>query len=139
MVLRSSKTHSKWEAPQLVKISGYDMNANNEGFQNKNERFRYCPYQILSDYMDEREVIRTNNKALLIFRDGKTVKAQNFRTFLKKMINQIGLDESNYDTHSLRLGRAMDLVKMGLSIEEIKTIGRWKSNAVYTYLNNLQL
>ena len=49
----------------------------------------------------------------------------------------IGLEEVNYDTHSLRIGCAKDLQKAGLSVESIKDIGRWKSNAVYQYLNKL--
>ena len=36
--------------------------------------------------------------------------------------------------HGLRAGRAVDLLRMGVSFETIKKLGHWKSNIVYEYL-----
>ena len=53
---------------------------------------------------------------------------------LKLMKDKCGLDSRLYNTHSLRTGCALDLLKLGLSVETIKKLGRWKSNTVFMYL-----
>ena len=50
------------------------------------------------------------------------------------MIARADLDYKNYDTHSLQIGRATDLFKMGVPVEDIKKAGRWVSNSVFKYL-----
>ena len=35
--------------------------------------------------------------------------------------------------HGIRLGHVTDLLNLGVSVETIKKLGRWKSNAVYVY------
>ena len=57
-----------------------------------------------------------------------------FRSMLKAMIAKSGINAQAYSTHCLRSGRALDLMKLGLSIKTIKKLGRWKSNTVYAYL-----
>ena len=47
-----------------------------------------------------------------------------------------GLESHLYNTHSLHIGRASDLSKMGANVEKIKHVGRWKSNAVYRYIKS---
>ena len=61
----------------------------------------------------------------------------NVRILLKQLIKNIHLNPDNYNTMSLRIGRASDLLKFGFSIETIKRMGRWKSNAVYRYIRYL--
>ena len=56
------------------------------------------------------------------------------RSVLKTAIKRMGLNPSLYTVHGTRGGRANDLLSMGLSVEAIKKLGRWKSNAVYVYL-----
>ena len=53
---------------------------------------------------------------------------------IRKEISQLGLEGALYDTHSLRIGQATDLLKANVPIDEIKRKGRWKSNAVFKYL-----
>ena len=52
----------------------------------------------------------------------------------KKSIKKLNLDCRLYNTHSFRIGRCSDLLKMGVPIEKIKLMGRWKSNAVFKYV-----
>ena len=56
------------------------------------------------------------------------------RGVLVTLIKRIGLDSSLYQVHGLRSGRATDLCELGVSVETIKKLGQWRSNAVYTYL-----
>ena len=53
---------------------------------------------------------------------------------LKTLISLAGKDPANYNTHSLRVGRASDLVLAGESIDTIKRTGRWKSEAYLDYV-----
>ena len=117
-LLRTSKTHNLSNSPQLIKISGLTSNSKPTLIT----KDKYCPYRIIHDFMQVRDRVRTrlSDPPLFIFRDGRPVKAQDFRCILKKAIRDLDLDETNYDTHSLRIGRAKDLQKEGLSVDEIK-------------------
>ena len=75
-----------------------------------------------------------DEEELFVFVDHSPVRPRHVRTLLRVLLKRIGLNEKLYDTHSLRIGRATDLMKQGKTIEEIKRMGRWKSNAVYRYL-----
>ena len=70
-----------------------------------------------------------------VFADRTSVKPNNARKILKNLINDLGLDGNNYLFHGLRGGRAVDLYQMGVSVETIKKLGRWRSSAVYNYLH----
>ena len=75
------------------------------------------------------------NLSLSLFLLTKTpVTPRHMNSCLKLMIKKCGFDKNLYGTHSLRAGRTCDLYKLGLSVETIKKIGRWRSNAVFRYL-----
>ena len=65
------------------------------------------------------------------------MKPTHMRNVLKIAIQASGFDKDVYNCGSLRIGRASDLLKLGISVETIKKIGRWRSNAVFTYLRTL--
>ena len=71
-----------------------------------------------------------------VFADKSPVCPHHFRTTLRLLLDRINLDSALYDVHSFRSGRTCDLAKYGYSIDQIKAMGRWKSNAVYKYLTN---
>ena len=144
-LLRSLKTHNKANKPQLIKISSESMQCTKQGqrkwltgsVQNFKEAVvdLYCPFRAVRDYIKVRRKQISDDEQFFIFRDRSPVKLYHFRAYLKKVLKSMGIDQTLYDTHSLRAGRSVDLLKLGLSVETIKKIGRWKSNAVYTYLN----
>ena len=57
-----------------------------------------------------------------------------FRSYLKALLNQLGLDNSCYNTHSFRIGAATSAESAGLSESQIKTMGRWRSDAYRRYI-----
>ena len=59
---------------------------------------------------------------------------EHMRKCLHLVLKLAGFRDELYTVHSLRIGWALDLLKLGLSIETIKKIGHWKSNAVFKYL-----
>jgi hypothetical protein len=60
-----------------------------------------------------------------------------FVNHIKSLLLQAGMDPSKYSGHSLRKGAAVSAKAAGISRDEIKLLGRWKSDAVDTYINEL--
>ena len=131
IILYSSKTHGKNKRPQQVRIS---PNANTTTVWSRNKLF--CPFDACRQYSAVRGEYSEDDDNYFIYQDGSPLTPNKFRKVLKQALKQVGVDEDLYDTHSLRTGRATDLSKMGCSVEKIKQIGRWSSNAVYKYLRN---
>ena len=130
VVLYTSKTHGKESKPQKIKISGVPVSNTKMG-----QRF-FCPFKAVISFMNTRGHYQNEQEQFFIFRDGSEVRPQQVRNLLRQLLDRIGLDGALYDVHSFRSGRTCDLEKFGYSIEQIKSMGRWKSNAVYRYLKN---
>ena len=128
-ILRSSKTHTKGMHPQIIKIAS--INGNNIRKRNNNP---YCPFKLLHSYLRQRSESWDSEELFFVFKDRTLVHPHHFRETLKEMIRKAGFNERFFSTHSLRGGRAVDLMNMGFSVETIKTLGRWTSNSVYVYL-----
>ena len=130
-VLHTSKTDWFNTKPQTIKISSMDTNQLQTIHSSNNE---FCPFQLLRRYIALRGERRNDNEQFFIFRDGTPVSAQNFRKTLRQTLTALNLDEMLYCGQSLRAGRTCDLAEMGLEIPILKSLGRWSSSAVYTYL-----
>ena len=131
LILRSSKTHTKGMRPQKIKIVA---NSDEASGNYKNKYF--CPFSLTREYMQLRGSYNSDDEQFFIFRDRSHVTAENARQVLKSMISRLGLDEQLYGFHSLRIGRTSDLIKFSYSLEQVKRMGRWKSNIVYKYIRN---
>ena len=130
LVLYTSKTHGTESSPQRIKISAVQ-----ESKAYKCKRL-FCSVKAVTRFMTVRGNYDNTNDQFFVFVDGSPVKPKNFRATLRELLNRLGLNALLYDVHSFRIGRTCDLAKFGYSIEQIKSFGRWKSNAVYTYLKN---
>ena len=128
MVLYTSKMHGEESRPQKIKVAAVPM----KRVDNKH----FCPFETVIDYMAMRGPYRSVSEQFFVFKDLSPVRPDNFRTLLRTLLDRINLDSALYDVHSFRIGRTCDLAKFGYSIEQIKAMGRWKSNAVYRYLKN---
>ena len=126
-ILRSSKTHGTYSKPQLVKITSQSLGT---------AHFTpYCPYQMLNDYLELRPKYISDDEAFFVFRDRTPVKLSHMRDNLKQILRLAGFNAIGYNTHSLRAGRCLDLYNFGIQIPTLMKLGRWTSNAVYTYLS----
>ena len=125
IILFTSKTHGLYSRPQEIKIWS-DINGCLD--------LEFSPFEITKIYGDMRGSYRSDDDTFFIFGDGSPVKPKHFRTVLRTALKNLGLEPKNYDTHSFRIGRATDLMRMGVSIDNIKHIGRWRSNAVFKYI-----
>ena len=71
---------------------------------------------------------------MFIFTDRTPVLPSQANLMLRTILSKLNMNQSLFSFHSLRSGRATDLLRFGFSIEEIKIKGRWKSNIVYKYI-----
>ena len=88
----------------------------------------------MNQYMEIRGTFDTNTEQFFVFRDGTPVSADNAKEVLKLCLSNIGLEPVHYGMHSFRVGRTTDLIKYNYTIEEVKRMGRWRSNVVYRYI-----
>ena len=140
-ILRSSKTHWKDVKPQIIKINSqaYDPVSKMKKKHGGNPKLRcngksFCPFQIIKQFVKVRQTRKKDEEQFFIFADRSAVQAQHYRSMLKQTIEAVGLNSKNYECHSTRAGRSLDLLEMGLSVSVIQKLGRWSSNAVYIYL-----
>ena len=123
-LLNSSKTH-KGDKPQVVKIKGIKQGKDTSTF----------PFRLLKDFIAlQPPILEDGVETFFIFRDRSPVKPDHFRAMLKSSLCRCAFDASLYQVHSMHAGCACDLLKAGVSVETIKKLGWWKSNAVYAYL-----
>ena len=74
-ILRTSKTHGKYNHPQMIKICQKGK------FMQKSPN-QFCPYQLLREYITIRPKAKLVNEPFFIFRDYAPVTALNFRKTL---------------------------------------------------------
>ena len=124
LILYSSKTHAKNAYPQKIKITA----SSNIG------QVFFCPFLAVRHYVSLRGSYRSTEDNFFVFKDNSQIKPSHVREMLRNCLQRLDLESSLYDTHSFRIGRCNDLLKMGFCMEKIKEVGRWRSNAVYKYL-----
>ena len=129
LILYSSKTHDKSSRPQKIKIT-----SNSDEKSGKYLHRNFCPFKLMRTYLSLRGNFETADEQFFVFRDLTPVTAPHGRHVLKLMISNINLDNTLYGMHSFRIGRTTDLIKCNYSIDEVKLMGRWKSNVIFKYI-----
>ena len=124
IILYSSKTHGAESSPQKIKI----IQANGK------QRQFFCPFKLMSKFIKIRGTYKTEQEPLFIYRDKMPVMPATVNAVLKKAIKRCGMVPASFSFHSLRTGRTSQLIQLGYTIEAVKRLGRWKSNAVYRYI-----
>ena len=132
-MLHTSKIHNRGDKPQIIKLSATKSSIKTHKVTGQEI---CCPFTILQAYLKIRRSYKSVEEQFFVFRDRSPVTPVQFRNVLKSILRSEGFDERFYSGHSFRIGRSQDLWKMGLSIDQIRKLGRWseKSNVVYTYL-----
>ena len=67
-------------------------------------------------------------QTILLFSRNEIVKV------LKEELSRLNYNPDHYNSHRLRIGKATDMAIDGYSELDIKTAGRWKSNAYRLYI-----
>ena len=128
IILYSSKMHRKESAPQQIKISATEST----GKKCRN----FCPFTLINDYIKMRGPFLDAHEPFFVLRDKSPLQILMVRTMLRSLITNLRLQEHLYSFHCFRSGRASDLLKFGFTVEQIKCMGHWKSNAVCRYLKD---
>ena len=132
IVLRTSKTHWKNMKPQLIKISA--TKCHGSGSFGWADAKLPCLYQLLRDYSAKREGYSCDEEPFFVFSEKSPLMTRHVTNCLKNALRDSGFNCNLYSNHSLRIGQTCDLYNLGLSVETIKKLGRWRSNAVYKYI-----
>ena len=135
-ILTSSKTHSQGNKPQMVKTAQKPYKSETVKKAGRILASHMNPFEILWIYIQKRPPMKNLCEQFFVFSDNRPVKPEHLRAMLKITLNQLNIPHEYYCLHSTRVGRASDLLDYGLSVETIKKIGRWRSNAVFTYLRS---
>ena len=128
LVLYSSKTHDESNRPQKIKIMANKIERTGHYF-NKH----FCPFGLMRKFISMRGSY-LHDQQFFIFSDGSPVLPDHARKVLKLVLSNLGLDHSLYGMHSFRIGRTTDLIRFGYTIDEVKLLGRWKSNVIFKYI-----
>ena len=90
-----------------------------------------CPVRAIHKFL----TIRPRKKGpLFVNKRGVPVSTRRFGQLLAKSLEKIGLDPKVYTSHSFRIGGATLAHSNQLSDAQIRSLGRWRSNAFHTYL-----
>ena len=127
LILYSSKTHDKNVKPQKIKISSLCGAGNFKHF---------CPFTLLNNYLTIRGDYVANDEVFFVHLGHIPVEQSSVREVMATAITNIGLNPWHFTFHGLRAGRTTNLYHWGFTIEEIKAVGRWKSNAIYRYIKD---
>ena len=131
-ILHSSKTHGVNVKPQIIKIDSIARSTSDAVHRPDNQ---CCPFQLLQDYVKVRKKYKSEDEQFFVFRDGSQVTPTHLRRMLNILLQRNRIDSTLYSSKAFRAGRASDLLNMGVSVETIRKLGRWKSSSVYTYLH----
>ncbi|XP_078340123.1 integrase/recombinase xerD homolog isoform X3 [Crassostrea virginica] len=79
--------------------------------------------------------VRSNKPGpFFLSKSGLPVMRVCFDKILNKCLNSCGLDSNRYKGHSFRIGAATYAAEKGLSDAQIRSMGRWSSNAFQKYI-----
>ena len=90
-----------------------------------------CPVATLLDYLACRG---GTPEPLFKLEDGKPLKHRTLATSVQQALTSSGLDGSQFNGHSFRIGAAPTASATGLEDSTIKHLGRWKRDAHQGYI-----
>ena len=93
-----------------------------------------CPVRAMRAFLLCRDK-RLSNDAPLFSTHKGPLSPRTFNKMIKQLMRTIGVpDYQRYSTHSFRAGSATDAVTQGAPIDDVKAMGRWRSDAVHAYI-----
>ena len=129
IVLYSSKTHGKADNPQKIKIT-----ANEDVKSGRYIHRNFCPFSLMQGYLNARGKYSHDTEQFFVFSNKEPVEPIHTRKLLKDVISNLGLNSDYYGMHSMRIGRTTDLIKYNYPIDEVRRMGRWRTNIVFKYI-----
>ena len=93
----------------------------------------FCPVRAMKIYFLQTPSI-PESRPLFQFESGAPLTRATLTSHLRSLLQQQGLDETLYASHSFRIGAATAAGSAGLPTWLIKTIGRWSSDCYERYI-----
>ena len=90
-----------------------------------------CPTSAMIRFLHMSRDVPNNMPLLSILQSGKIIPLT--QDMVRKKLSQL-LPDKIYGTHSLRRGGATWLLVSGVSLDMVKSLGDWKSDAVLKYI-----
>ena len=90
-----------------------------------------CPVTSLTRYLMQQASPLVH---LFCHQNATPVTRTHVLDVLRQCFTYLGMPAMEYGTHSFRVGRCTDLVAMGLSDAQLRTSGRWASDAYKVYI-----
>ena len=127
--------------PYMIKltITDFKHNTSRKPFEILIEReaaMPFCPVQGLINYCQLRGV---QPGPLFCHQNLEPITVYQFNTELSRCLTFCGLDTKRYKGHSFRIGAASHAADKGFSDAQIRTLGRWKSDAFKSYIRSESL
>jgi hypothetical protein len=94
-----------------------------------------CPVVILRQILKLRWACKAiASDPLFVDYNGKPITRHMFVRDLKVLLERIGLNSQDYNSHSFRIGAATSASSAGLGEHLIRTLGRWSSDCYMRYI-----
>lgn len=127
--------------PQMIKIiiTTFKHNTDRKPFEiliEREDTLPYCPVQALVEYCKLRGALPG---PLFCQPNLAPITVYQFNTELSRCLQFCGLDTRRYKGHSFRIGAASLAADKGFSDAQIRTLGRWKSDAFKLYIRSERL
>ena len=122
-----------------ITISEFKHNTSNRPFEILIQRVDSTPFCPLHALIQYTKIRGSSNGPLFCFPDASPVTVSQFNTELRRCLIFCGLDSAHYKSHSFRIGAASHAAEMGFTDAQIRTLGRWKSDAFRLYIRNESL
>ena len=127
--------------PQMIKIiiTAFKHNTDRKPFEiliEREETLPFCPVQAMVEYCQTRGALPG---PLFCQQNLAPITVYQFNTELSRCLHFCSLDPSRYKGHSFRIGAASLAADKGFSDAQIRTLGRWKSDAFKLYIRSERL
>ena len=90
-----------------------------------------CPVRALTQYIGTRS---SAPGPLFLLNNGTPLTRPYLVSHLQTALRQEGLDDTQYNGHSFRIGAATTAAQQGVEDSLIQTLGRWRSDAYKLYI-----
>ena len=127
--------------PHMLKImiTTFKHNTTKKPFEiliGREDSLPFCPVKSTVEYCKLRGA---QPGPLFCQPDLAPISVYQFNTELSRCLQFCGLDTSRYKGHSFRIGAASHAANNGFSDAQIRTLGRWKSDAFKIYIRSESL
>ena len=122
-----------------ITITNFKHNTSNRPFDiliAREDSSPCCPVKSMLRYCTVRG---RQSGPLFCHLDGSPITVTHFNTELQRCLIYCGLDTTRYKSHSFRIGAACHAADNGFSDSQIRSLGRWKSDAFKLYIRTCTL